>query len=59
MIPVAKETKNSAVLTDPIVCRGLFPWPIKVEVTTGPHPPPQMASRKPPEKANFLTCLIF
>ena len=38
MIPVAKETKNSAVFTDPIVCLGLLPWPIKVEVTTGPPP---------------------
>ncbi len=43
-------TKNSVKLTEPIVNRGVVPWPSSVEVTIGPHPPPPIASRKPPPK---------
>ena len=43
-------TKNSVKLTEPIVNRGVVPWPSSVEVTIGPQPPPPIASRKPPPK---------
>ena len=41
-------TKNSDVLTVPIVLRGSAPWMSRLEVTTGPQPPPPAASRNPP-----------
>ncbi len=40
--------KNSAVLTVPIVLRGLLPWTSRFDVTIAPQPPPPAASRKPP-----------
>ena len=42
--------KNSAVLTVPIVLRGLLPWTSRLEVTIAPQPPPPAASRKPPAR---------
>ena len=42
--------KNSAVLTVPIVLRGLLPWTSRLEVTIAPQPPPPAASRKPPTR---------
>ena len=42
--------KNSAVLTVPIVLRGLLPWTSRFEVTIAPQPPPPAASRKPPTR---------
>ena len=44
----AQVTTNSAALTVPTTKRGGAPAPIRLEVTTGPQPPPPMASRKPP-----------
>jgi len=46
----ATVTKNSAVLTEPTVWRGACPEPTRVEVSTGPQPPPPLASRKPAAK---------
>src|SRR5215217_5891113 len=43
-------TKNSTKLTEPIVYRGVVPWPSRVEVTIDPQPPPPIASRKPPPR---------
>ena len=43
--------KNSAVLTVPMVLRGLLPWTSRLEVTIAPQPPPPAASRKPPTSA--------
>ena len=40
--------KNSAVLTVPMVLRGLLPWTSRLEVTIAPQPPPPAASRNPP-----------
>src|SRR3954466_10223159 len=42
--------KNSAVLTVPMVFRGLLPWTSRLEVTMPPQPPPPAASRKPPRR---------
>ena len=47
---IVTVTKNSAVLTVPIVFRGLLPWTSRLEVTIAPHPPPPDASRKPPTR---------
>jgi hypothetical protein len=43
-------TKNSARLAEPIASRGALPWPISVEVTIAPQPPPPIASSRPPQK---------
>ena len=43
-------TKNSAAFTEPIVFLGFFPSETNVDVTIGPHPPPPMASKKPPKR---------
>ena len=56
---LAKETKNSAKFTDPTTMRGCFPLAIKVEDTTGPHPPPPIESRNPPKKANHPAFFTF
>ena len=50
----AKVTKNSEKLTEPIVMRGYFPRATNVDVTTGPQPPPPMASQNPPNKPSQL-----
>ena len=42
-------------LTEPIVMRGCFPRATSEDVTTGPQPPPPMASQKPPSKPSALT----
>ncbi len=55
----ARVTKNSAVLTVPIVILGVSPLPINVVETTGPHPPPPEASTKPPNKPKTVYCLNF
>jgi hypothetical protein len=47
LVAAAVVTKNSVVLTDPIVVRGAWPDPTSVDVATGPQPPPPLASRKP------------
>src|SRR6185436_20276738 len=49
--------KNSAVLTVPIVFRGLLPWTRRFEVTMPPQPPPPAASRKPPARPSGETTL--
>src|SRR5262245_14777429 len=48
-------TKNSARFTEPIAWRGSHPWPTRLDVTIGPHPPPPTASRKPPTNARAFT----
>src|SRR5436190_4479487 len=50
VVAAAMVTKNSVVLTEPTVVRGVCPDPIKVDVATGPQPPPPLASRKPATK---------
>ena len=55
----AAAIKNSARLTEPIVKRGVRPWPSKDVVTTGPYPPPPTASMKPPNKASGPTKRVF
>src|SRR5829696_1457842 len=52
VVAAATVTKNSVVLTEPTVCRGACPEPISVEVSTGPQPPPPLASRKPAQNPN-------
>ena len=47
--------KNSAVLTVPMVLRGLLPWTSRLEVTIAPQPPPPAASRKPPTRPSGAT----
>ena len=54
----AKETKNSVKFTEPIVYMGCLPLAIKVEDTMGPHPPPPIASKYPPTKANKPILLV-
>src|SRR5262249_28452294 len=46
VVAAAIVTKNSVVLTEPTVMRGAWPEPTRVEVATGPQPPPPLASRK-------------
>ena len=50
VVAAAMVTKNSVVFTEPTDMRGACPEPSKVEVATGPHPPPPLASRKPATK---------
>ena len=38
------------------VIRGLAPWTSRLEVTTGPQPPPPAASRNPPTRPSGATC---
>lgn len=52
-------TKNSEKFTDPIVFLGEWPVDIKVEVTTGPHPPPPIASQAPPTSPNPISKLVL
>ena len=56
---LAKEMKNSAKLTEPIINLGFLPLAINVEETTGPHPPPPIESRNPPVNASQPTFLTF
>ena len=56
---IVTERKNSAVLTVPITLRGCAPWTSKLEVTTGPQPPPPAASRKPPTRPSGSTIRGF
>ena len=49
--------KNSAVLTVPMVLRGLLPCTSRLEVTIAPQPPPPAASRKPPTSPSGETTL--
>ena len=56
---LAKETKNSARLTEPTTNLGFLPCAISVEDTTGPQPPPPMESRNPPKVANKPARLTF
>ena len=46
----AAATKASAALVVPIALRGSAPDPKRVEVTTGPQPPPPTASKNPPTR---------
>lgn len=52
-------TKNSVVLTVPMDMRGLCPLATNVEVTIGPHPPPPIASQKPPTPARGMGWIFF
>src|SRR5262249_20393393 len=51
----ATVTKNSVVLTEPTVSRGGCPELIKVDVVTGPQPPPPLASRNPETNPSGIT----
>jgi len=51
----AVETRNSLVSTDPITVRGaVFPALNSDVVDTGPHPPPPVASTKPPNRPSGI-----
>src|SRR3990172_8299708 len=50
----AKVMKNSEKLTEPIVMRGYLPRATSVDVTTGPQPPPPIASKNPPNRPSQL-----
>ena len=59
---LANETKNSAKLTDPITNLGFLPLAIRVDETTGPQPPPPIASKNPPAVASqptLFNCFLF
>src|SRR5262245_55346266 len=56
---VAAATKNSATLTEPITNLGLFPRATRVDVTTGPQPPPPTASTNPPTKPRGSNRVCF
>ena len=45
-------TKNLARLTEPTVSLGLWPLTIRVDVITGPQPPPPTESTNPPIPPN-------
>ncbi len=47
VVAAAMVTKNSVVLTEPTAMRGAWPEPTRLDVATGPQPPPPLASRKP------------
>lgn len=47
--------KNSAKLTEPMVVGGSIPELIRVEVATGPQPPPPVASTNLSNNASFPT----
>ena len=49
---LARVTKNSVRLTDPITYFGVRPLVINVVVTIGPQPPPPNESRNPPTPAS-------
>ena len=51
-------TKNSARLTEPMASLGSFPFATRVDVTIGPHPPPPIASRNPPNRPSGKS-LVF
>jgi len=50
---------NSAALTLTIAFFTSFPLGIREEVTTGPHPPPPVASKIPPIKPRMQIPRIF
>src|SRR5215208_5173154 len=54
VVAAATVTKNSVVLTEPTVYCGACPEPISVDVSTGPQPPPPLASRNPAQNPSGL-----
>ncbi len=55
VIDTARVTTNSAALTVPMVVRAWPPRASRVEVATGPQPPPPLASSKPAKKPSTGT----
>lgn len=53
VLALARETNISTKLPVPTANRGCCPFPINVELTTGPQPPPPIASAKPPIPAKY------
>jgi len=55
---IANVTKNSEKSTEPTALWGSVPFTIRVGVQIGPHPPPPIASIKPPKHPSALSLLI-